>query len=243
MVPSLHPANETKPFKCKLRNCPFFKLKSKLDFQPVMTEKMLGYLQAFFSSSRSLWWCFTTLFSSFCGQPKCQLACRNSFSWLLKCSMHGALVARYCRFDYWFPFPNFPWFSSDRWHTNVTKSWWPKHFMHVTSFLHGSLNTRDFHGLQLRWHSSMTIWYVWFCGFCPWPTMGARSGLDVFCVTILAGVLEIKQFADFIVGNKCVQTPVPLNLIEWYSFLVDMENPWSEVGIGRAPPAIHCCQL
>lgn len=52
--------------------------------------------------------------------------------------------------------------------------------------------------------------------------MGARSGLDVFCVTILAGVLEIRQFADFIVGNKCVQTPVLLNLIE--SSLVEMEN-------------------
>lgn len=31
----------------------------------------------------------------------------------------------------------------------------------------------------------------------------SRSGLDVFCVTILAGVLEIRQFADFIVGDKC----------------------------------------
>jgi len=62
--------------------------------------------------------------------------------------------------------------------------------------------------------------------------MGARSGLDVFCVTILAGVLEIRQFADFIVGNKCVQTPVLLNLIE--SSLVEMENTRSQVGIGRA---------
>lgn len=104
--------------------------------------------------------------------------------------------------------------------------------MHVASFLHGSLNAKDFGGWQLRWHSSMTIWYAWFCGFCPWPTMGARSGLDVFCVTILAGVLEIRQFADFIVGNKCVQTPVLLNLIE--SSLVEMENTWSKVGIGRA---------
>ena len=40
-----------------------------------------------------------------------------------------------------------------------------------------------------------------------WAT-SRRSGLDVFCVTILAGVLEIRQFANFIVGDKCVQALV-----------------------------------
>ena len=39
-------------------------------------------------------------------------------------------------------------------------------------------------------------------------TSRPRSGLDVFCVTILAGVLEIRQFADFIVGDKCAQALV-----------------------------------
>ncbi|CAE7290805.1 unnamed protein product [Symbiodinium microadriaticum] len=31
----------------------------------------------------------------------------------------------------------------------------------------------------------------------------AWSGLDVFCVTILAGILELREFAHFIVGDKC----------------------------------------
>lgn len=115
MVPSLHLAKETNPLKIKATELFFFNLMSKLDFQPVMTEKMLGYLQAFFSSSRSSWWCFTTWFLSFCGQPKCQRACRNSFSWPRKCSMRGALVARYCRFDYWFLLQLL--LGSDRWHT------------------------------------------------------------------------------------------------------------------------------
>eukprot|EP00913_Durusdinium_trenchii_P023188 g21767.t1 len=39
--------------------------------------------------------------------------------------------------------------------------------------------------------------------FLTAQVLNAWSGLDVFCVTILAGVLEIRQFADFIVGNKC----------------------------------------
>ena len=60
MVPSLHLANETNHLKIKAKELFFLKLMGKLDFQPVMTEKMLGYLQAFFSSSRSSWWCFTT---------------------------------------------------------------------------------------------------------------------------------------------------------------------------------------
>lgn len=41
--------------------------------------------------------------------------------------------------------------------------------------------------------------------FLTAQVLNAWSGLDVFCVTILAGVLEIRQFADFIVGNKCDQ--------------------------------------
>lgn len=39
--------------------------------------------------------------------------------------------------------------------------------------------------------------------FLTAQVLNAWSGLDVFCVTILAGVLEIRQFADFIVGDKC----------------------------------------
>eukprot|EP00435_Cladocopium_sp_Y103_P000847 s3681_g1.t1 len=39
--------------------------------------------------------------------------------------------------------------------------------------------------------------------FLTAQVLNAWSGLDVFCVTILAGVLEIRQFANFIVGNKC----------------------------------------
>lgn len=39
--------------------------------------------------------------------------------------------------------------------------------------------------------------------FLTAQVLNAWSGLDVFCVTILAGVLEIRQFANFIVGDKC----------------------------------------
>merc|ERR1712093_395678 len=33
--------------------------------------------------------------------------------------------------------------------------------------------------------------------------LGAWSGLDVFVVSILAGVLQIQRFALFIIGDKC----------------------------------------
>ncbi|CAJ1403960.1 unnamed protein product [Effrenium voratum] len=39
--------------------------------------------------------------------------------------------------------------------------------------------------------------------FLTAQVFNAWSGLDVFCVTILAGVLEIRQFAGFIVGDTC----------------------------------------
>ncbi|OLP89578.1 hypothetical protein AK812_SmicGene28942 [Symbiodinium microadriaticum] len=40
----------------------------------------------------------------------------------------------------------------------------------------------------------------------------AWSGLDVFCVTILAGILELREFAHFIVGDKCAERSAQFQL-------------------------------
>ena len=39
--------------------------------------------------------------------------------------------------------------------------------------------------------------------FFPSFTLNHRSAIDVFCVSIGAAILEIQQFAAFIVGDSC----------------------------------------
>lgn len=45
-------------------------------------------------------------------------------------------------------------------------------------------------------------WCRW-CRYVAAEVLNAWSALDVFVVAIMAGVLEIQQFAAFIVGDKC----------------------------------------